>query len=225
MPCTKKNWDMIWTPHIPAIVHLTLVCLPWIINMFWNPHANVIPKHNIMQQKKNQCTTYHNAQSSYGASSTMKHDGFQCGICENSFACRALNPFHQVFTCLLIHDNPSNWHPCAMKKTPSMWIGGTSHRWWQMWHLIYNYNMCVCLSVHLTTVPRFNWCGGTGPDSRIRKTGFGPDSRIRKTGFGKMGGQTGQGGAGGRAGSVCPSVLQGRAGGRAVREGQGPNKE
>jgi len=44
-------------------------------------------------------------------------------------------------------------------------------------------------------------------------------------GFGKTGGQTGQGGAGGRAGFVCPSVLQGRAGGRAVREGQGPNKE
>jgi hypothetical protein len=47
----------------------------------------------------------------------------------------------------------------------------------------------------------------------------------RVLGFGKTGGQTGQGGAGGRAGSVCPSVLQGRAGGRAVREGQGPNKE
>jgi hypothetical protein len=87
--------------------------------------------------------------------------------------------------------------------------------------------MCVRLSVRPTTVPRFNWRGRTGPDSRIRKTEFGPDSRIRKTEFGpdsrirktrfgkrvpgfeKTGNQTGQGGAGGRA----------------VREGQGPNKE
>jgi len=51
--------------------------------------------------------------------------------------------------------------------------------------------------------------GGTGLDSQIQKTGFGLDSRIRKMGFGKTGGQTGQGGAGGRA----------------VREGQGPNKD
>ncbi len=79
--------------------------------------------------------------------------------------------------------------------------------------------LSVCPSVCLTTVPRFNWRGGTGPDSRIRKIGFGLDSQIRKTGFGKRvpgfgktGGQTGQGGAGGRAGFVCPSVLQGRAG-------------
>jgi len=66
---------------------------------------------------------------------------------------------------------------------------------------------------------------GFGKPDLARTVGFGPDSRIRKTGFGKMGSQTGQGGAGGMAGSVCPSVLQGRAGGRAVREGQGPNKE
>jgi hypothetical protein len=74
------------------------------------------------------------------------------------------------------------------------------------------------VSVCPTTVPRFNWRGGIGPDSRIRKTGPG----IRKNGRPD---RAGQGGAGGRAGFVCPSVLQGRAGGRAVREGQGPNKE
>ncbi len=56
---------------------------------------------------------------------------------------------------------------------------------------------------------------GTGPDNQIRKTGFGK----RVPGFGKTGGQTGQGGAGGRAGSVCPSVLQGRGQGRAGRAG------
>jgi hypothetical protein len=45
--------------------------------MLWNPHVNVVPKHKTMQQKiKNQCTTYHNAWSSCGASSIMKHDGF-----------------------------------------------------------------------------------------------------------------------------------------------------
>jgi hypothetical protein len=32
--------------------------------------------------------------------------------------------------------------------------------------------MCVRLSVRPTTVPRFNWRGGTGPDSRIRTVGF-----------------------------------------------------
>jgi hypothetical protein len=58
-----------------------------------------------------------------------------------------------------------------------------------------------------------------------RTVGFGKPDSARTVGFGKTGGQTGQGEAGGRAGSVCPSVLQGRAGGRAVREGQGPNKE
>jgi len=58
------------------------------------------------------------------------------------------------------------------------------------------------------------------PDS-ARTVGFG--KRVPR--FGKTGGQTGQGGAGDRAGSVCPSVLQGRAGGRAMREGQGPNKQ
>jgi hypothetical protein len=41
--------------------------------MSWNPHANIIPKHKTMQQKiKNQCTSYCNAQSFYGASSTKK---------------------------------------------------------------------------------------------------------------------------------------------------------
>jgi hypothetical protein len=77
------------------------------------------------------------------------------------------------------------------------------------------------------TVPRFN-----PPAEPARTVGFEkPDSAWtvgfgkRVPGFGKTGGQTGQGGAGGRAGSVCSSVLQGRAGGRAVREGQGPNKE
>jgi hypothetical protein len=48
----------------------------------------------IMQQKiKNQCITYRNVQSFDGASSTMKHDGFgfQCGICNRSFAHMAFN--------------------------------------------------------------------------------------------------------------------------------------
>jgi hypothetical protein len=57
-----------------------------------NPHANIVPKHKTMQQKiKNQCITYCNAWNSCGASPIMKHDGFQCGICERSFAHRALN--------------------------------------------------------------------------------------------------------------------------------------
>jgi hypothetical protein len=60
--------------------------------MLWNPHVKVIPKHKTMQQKiKNQCTTYRDAQSSYEASSTMKHDCFQFNICEKSFAPEALN--------------------------------------------------------------------------------------------------------------------------------------
>ncbi len=62
------------------------------MNMLWNPHVNIIAKHKTMQQKiKNQSTTYHNARSSYGASSTMKHNGFECGICERSFAHMAFN--------------------------------------------------------------------------------------------------------------------------------------
>jgi len=80
----------------PTIVHPTSVCLqwplPWTINMLWNPHANIILRHKTMQQKiKNQCTTYRNAQSSCGASFTMKHDGFQFGICERNFAHMAFN--------------------------------------------------------------------------------------------------------------------------------------
>jgi len=76
-------------------------------------------------------------------------------------------------------------------------------------NLIYNYNsVSVRVSVRRDSTA-FYWTGGTGPDGRIPKTGTGPDSRIPKTGFGKTGGQTGQGGAGGRA----------------EREGQGPNKE
>jgi len=35
--------------------------------------------------------------------------------------------------------------------------------------------MCVRLSVRPTTVSRFNWRGGTGPDSRIPRPGTGPD--------------------------------------------------
>ncbi len=96
MPCTKKKWDKNSTPHNPTMVHPTSMCLPWplpwTVNMLWNPHANAVPKHKTMQQKnKNQCTTYHNVWSSCGASSTMKHDGFQSSICDKSFAYKALN--------------------------------------------------------------------------------------------------------------------------------------
>ncbi len=88
----KKNRDRISTPHNLAMVHPTLVCLPWTINMLWNPHVSAIPKHKTMQQKiKNQCTTYYNTWSSCGASSTMKHDGFQIGICERSLTHKAFN--------------------------------------------------------------------------------------------------------------------------------------
>jgi hypothetical protein len=88
----KKNWHMILTPHNATMVHPTSMCLPWTKNMLWNPHVNVVPKHKTTQQKiKNQCTTYHNARSSCGASFTMKHDGFQFDICEKSFAHKALN--------------------------------------------------------------------------------------------------------------------------------------
>ncbi len=92
MPCAKKIWDMISIPYNPAMVHPTLVCLPWTINILWNPCAKVVPKHKTMQQiffKK--CTTYCNVRSSCGASFTMKHDGFQCGICKRSFAHMAFN--------------------------------------------------------------------------------------------------------------------------------------
>jgi hypothetical protein len=53
MPCAKKNWDKILVPHNDAMVHPTLMCLPCIINLLHNPHANIIHKHNIMQPKKN----------------------------------------------------------------------------------------------------------------------------------------------------------------------------
>jgi hypothetical protein len=92
MPCAKKIWDRFLTPHNPTMVHSTSICLPWTINMLQNLHTNIVPKHKTMQQKiKNQCTTYCNAWNSCGASSTMKHDGFQCGICERSSAHKALN--------------------------------------------------------------------------------------------------------------------------------------
>jgi len=60
--------------------------------MLRNPCANIIQKRKTMQQKiKKQCTTYPNAQSSYGASSSMNYNGFQCGICERSFVRMAPN--------------------------------------------------------------------------------------------------------------------------------------
>jgi hypothetical protein len=129
MPCVEKNWDMISTPHNTTMVHPTSMCLPWIIYILWNPHANIVLKHKTMQQK----ITY-NAQSSCGASSTMKHDGFRCGICDRNFACKALN-----------HSTKSS-HVCRLTITQItstfVWwksntinvIGGTSHCWCQTWH-------------------------------------------------------------------------------------------
>jgi len=62
MSCAKKNSNKISTLHSPAMVHLTSMWLPWTINMLWDPHANIVPKHKIIQQKiQNQCTTYCNA--------------------------------------------------------------------------------------------------------------------------------------------------------------------
>ncbi len=94
--------------------------------------------------------------------------------------------------------------------------------------ILYIITTCVCVRlcvrrrfrVLIDAVELARTVGFGKPDS-ARTVGFGK----RVPGFGKTGGQTGQGRAGGRAGSVCPSVMQGRAGGRAVREGQGPNKE
>jgi len=40
--------------------------------------------------------------------------------------------------------------------------------------------MCVRLSVRPTMVPRFNWRGGTGSDSRISRPETDPDSRISR---------------------------------------------
>jgi len=61
-----------------------------------------------------------------------------------------------------------------------------------------------------------------------RTVGFGKPDSARTVGFGKRDSENGSRGSEKRAarqGRVGPSVLQGRAGGRAVREGQGPNKE
>jgi hypothetical protein len=84
--------------------------------------------------------------------------------------------------------------------------------------------LSVCPSVRLSVRRRFRvlidvveparTVGFGKPDS-ARTVGFGK----RVPGFGKTGGQTGQGGAGGRAGSICPSVLQGRGQGCAGRAG------
>ncbi len=52
------------------------------------------------------------------------------------------------------------------------------------------------------------WTVGFEKSDLAQTVGFGK----RVSGFGKTSGQTGQGGAGGRAGSVCPSILQSRAG-------------
>jgi hypothetical protein len=95
-------------------------------------------------------------------------------------------------------------------------------------NLLYNYNsVSVCPSIHPTTVPHFNWRGGTGPGSLIPRPGTGPDSRIPKTGTGPdweraaRQGRAGQGGRG-RAGSG-----RGRGPGRVgqgVRENGRPDR-
>jgi hypothetical protein len=56
MPWAKKNYDKISTLDNLAMVHPTIMCLPWTINMLHNPHANIIQEHKKMQQKiKRQC--------------------------------------------------------------------------------------------------------------------------------------------------------------------------
>jgi hypothetical protein len=103
------------TPHNPAMVHPTSMCLPWTKNMLWNPNVNIVPKHKATQQKiKNQCTTYRNARSSCGTSFTMKHDGFQFDICKKSFAHKAFN-----------HSNKSS-HVCQFVITQAI---STLMRW------------------------------------------------------------------------------------------------
>jgi hypothetical protein len=91
MPWAKKKYDKILAPHNLAMVHPTLMCLPWTINMLHNPHANIRQcnkKKKTMQQKK---TMYPNVQSSSGASFLMNYDGFQSGICKRSFVRMAPN--------------------------------------------------------------------------------------------------------------------------------------
>jgi hypothetical protein len=103
-------------------------------------------------------------------------------------------------------------------------------------NLLYNYNSVsvrACVCPFDATVPRFN-----GPAELARTVGFCQTGRGRgqgrgthgpgpeKTGFWRTGGQTGQGGAGVRAGLGRGQVSgQVGAGGRARRAGQGPNKE
>ncbi len=116
MPCAKKIWDMISIPYNPAMVHPTLVCLPWTINILWNPCAKVVPKHKTMQQNfLKKCTTYCNVRSSCGASFTMKHDGFPMWHMQKKFCPHGIQPFHQVFTYLPTHDNPNDWHLFVME--------------------------------------------------------------------------------------------------------------
>jgi hypothetical protein len=83
----------------------------------------------------------------------MKHDGFQCGICERSFAHRALN--HSTKSSHVCR-KPKQLAPlCDENQTPSMWISGTSHHWCQIWHphinkpivtkLEHGVKLCRCL--------------------------------------------------------------------------------
>ncbi len=93
--------------------------------------------------------------------------------------------------------------------------------------------MCASVRPSDATVPRFNWRGGTGPDSRIPRTGF----RKRVLGFEKRDLENGkrdsekraarQGRGQGRGqGRVRLSVCLAGQGGRAGQgAGQGPNKE
>jgi len=89
-------------------------------------------------------------------------------------------------------------------------------------------SMCVRLSVRPTTIPRFNWRDGTGPDSRIPRPETDPDSRIPKTGIdpdweraARQGGAGGQGAGPGRAGQGGRGA-GGRGQGRAGRGAGAP---
>jgi len=158
MPWAKKNYDKISTLDNLAMVHPTIMSLPWTINMLHNPHANIIQEHKKMQQKiKRQCI-----QPTPMLEILMGHHLHWIMMVSNvAYVKGVLSTWHST-TPPNLHMFADLWWSkttstsCNENWMPSMWICSTSHHWCQTWRpiVIELENGLMLLNVQILMV---NW--------------------------------------------------------------------